>query len=504
MIKSNLWVKEIPQGHLRKTLFTYSPLFLAAALVALLVGSVIGIVGPYASAVLIGTIVMAFILVLRQDQLAATLVIAVHLYVDWYLGLHFVAPMMTVVLLVFFYLARSPHHRWAEPPTIGLWFLFLVFAIFPAMRNISLLDSVRYYFDIIFSAFIIFWLGLSVARDITSVRRLFKILSIFAMLIALHAIIQTITGTFLFQSTRYDAALLEASNFELSSSGVYRAGSFFINPDTSGAFFAIISLIPLGLFMESSSFLEKALYLAEILLILLALLFTYSTGAFVALFVGMIVFIIFIGRPDRRIQIPFLVAITAIVIVVALPAQVNLLLQHSVTPNELVLRNGAWQTGIKVIQAFPLTGIGLGSFNYRDLADPFRVPSQYKVLFHPHNSYLELAALGGIPLLVLFLALLFIAFYLALRNWKQADTHTRPLLAGGLAAIAVLSSNALVNPTWTHPALAVFGWLILGVISSPLLKRDTQEAQPPVPELGDISPDSLSSESKLSSKITIS
>ena len=99
------------------------------------------------------------------------------------------------------------------------------------------------------------------------------------------------------------------------------------------------------------------------------------------------------------------------------PAQVSLLLQHATNPKELLLRNGAWLTGLHVIQAFPLTGLGMGRDVYWLRADPSRVPTQYIPLFHPHNSYIELAALGGIPVLVALVALHCIVVWQAFRSW---------------------------------------------------------------------------------------
>jgi O-antigen ligase len=134
-----------------------------------------------------------------------------------------------------------------------------------------------------------------------------------------------------------------------------------------------------------------------------------------------------------------------------------------------LLRSGAWATAIRVIEAFPLTGIGLGLQNYALKAEPYRVPAQYVPLVHPHNSYLELAAMAGLPVLLIFLALLLTACWFALRNWAIADIRVRPLLAAGIAAAVALSANSVSINGWTLPPLAALGWLVLGACSSPLL-----------------------------------
>jgi O-antigen ligase len=88
---------------------------------------------------------------------------------------------------------------------------------------------------------------------------------------------------------------------------------------------------------------------------------------------------------------------------------------------------------------------------------------------HPHESYLELAAMAGIPLLVIFLVLLGAVMRDAIRSCRSADKLRRPLLAGAVAAVAGLALNSLAINAWTLPPLAAIGWFIAGLLSSPML-----------------------------------
>jgi hypothetical protein len=73
--------------------------------------------------------------------------------------------------------------------------------------------------------------------------------------------------------------------------------------------------------------------------------------------------------------------------------------------------------------------------------------------------------------LVVFLALLLYALWLAWRNWALGNGHTRSLLGGGITAILTLSINSWSINGWTLPVLSLVGWLLLGIISSPLLRK---------------------------------
>jgi O-antigen ligase len=452
--------------------FYLIPSFLVVV-IALLIGGAIGILGTYACIVIVGGLIMTFIFILRQDELAIMVIIAVQIIVDWYLGLHIVSQLIAIVLLSLFFLARSPRYPWVKPRPLWLWVLFLILPIPAVIQGDYRPNDLAYYYPNIFlGALVMFWLGMLIARNKAHLRTLFQTLAILGVLLAIHTIIQVTTGRFLFNTPYIDAYLAQEANFTLTNSGgISRAGSFLQNPDWNGTFFAIMLFLPLSLFTETTSFLLKFLYFLALLLMSIALLFTYSAGAWIGALGGMVAFILFAGRSYYRILVSVFVVIIGVILVMVFPTQVNILFQHASAPGESSLRVGAWQTAINVIRAFPLTGIGLGFPNYEQRAEPYRVPAQYIPLNHPHNSYLELGAMAGLPVLIVFLTLLLFALWQAWRNWIQVDRGTRCLLGGGIATIMALSVNSVSINGWTLPPLAVICWLILGAIASPLIKK---------------------------------
>lgn len=486
MIKSNIWSKV----SMREGVYaSFSP-FVRMMIVLLLAGgsaillpSILskvlplmdkpginsGTVGFTFLVTLISSLALTLILLLRQNELAVAAIIGVNIVVDLFLGLYFISLVMALDALLIFFLTRSPEYPWVTPRALWLWALFLVLAIFPATQTITPFDGIQYYLRVFLSAFVIFWLGAIIARHINNIRHLFRLLAVFGAFDAIITVIQSTTGVMLFDTGRYEAELQSVSGYLLGASGISRAGAFLTNPDANACFLAMMLLIALGLLVEGSSLLEKACYLILALPISLAMLFTYSTEGLLGALVGIIALIVLAGSVRIRIFLLLLIFGVIIVVITCLPAQVGYLLQHASNPGELSLRNGAWQTGIQVIQAFPLTGVGLGNYVYQVRADPYRVPAQYIPLDHPHNSYLEFAALAGLPVLIVFLALLLFALGLALRNWLQADASSRSLLGTGLAVVVVLSFVSLSDAAWTFPPEAALGWLVLGVISSPLL-----------------------------------
>jgi putative inorganic carbon (HCO3(-)) transporter len=390
--------------------------------------------------------------------------------------MYLVAGIMTIALLVIFFVSRSLRYPWIRPRALWLWFLLLLLAVLPTIRGVSLADGFNYYFNVLCCALIMFWLGTTIAHDVACIRHLLILLSIVGTFVAFVSIIQYFTGNLIFSSNRFDTNLALPSYFELfSGSGVHRVGAYFVYPNSNGAFLVLMICISIGLFVESPSIWGKVIYLIELFILLPALLLTYSTESWIAMGVGIITFIILAGRNYYRILISMLIIITAIFMIVFFPTQLDLLNQHTISANDLSSRSAAWQTGIAVIRAFPLTGLGLGYHIYVLRADPYRVWAQTEPLNHPHNSFIELTALGGIPVSIVFVFLLFFTILLALRNWTLADARVRALIGTGIATALALTSFSMSDTGWTLPPVLAISWLILGAISSPCITKNLRE-----------------------------
>jgi O-antigen ligase len=467
------------------------PLLLGGSIVLLVacIASALALFGLYALGAICLILLMMLLLLIRQDELTAVVVIVVHLYADWYLALRVVASVLTIILLCCYFLVRSPRYPWTTLRMPFLWLCFLGLTIIPAIHGgVTLYDQLFYYPNVIAGSLLLFWLGAVVGRSLLSVERLFQWLGFFSALIAIHTIIQGKLGVFLLSWSHIDAYIADRKNYYLPGNpNVIRPGSFFIDPDWSSAFFAITLFIVLGLFVKTTCWRFRLLYLVEMALLAVALLFTYSTGAVLATGAGALTFLLLGVAPRYRWRM--LLGISAVLgaIALLLPHDVYLFLHHATDAGNLNLRVGVWQTALRVIQAFPLTGIGLGLYAYLDRAEAFRVPAQFLPLAQPHNSYLELAAMAGIPVLVLFLTLLCCSLYQAWRIWRDTPGRERALLAGGISLVIALSFNSLSINAWTLPPLSALGWLVLGCISSPLLvsipssgsRKDIGSSRPP-------------------------
>src|SRR5205814_1987188 len=115
--------------------FTFRWLIVFIMVISLIIGIILGLIGPYAWAFAIGSLVIFCLIISRQDELAAVIVLAIHLNLDWYLGFRIISLVLTLVLLCSYYVGRSDLHPWTRPRYLLLWFIFLILTIIPAIHG---------------------------------------------------------------------------------------------------------------------------------------------------------------------------------------------------------------------------------------------------------------------------------------------------------------------------------------------------------------------------------
>ena len=127
-----------------------------------------------------------------------------------------------------------------------------------------------------------------------------------------------------------------------------------------------------------------------------------------------------------------------------------------------------WSRALYMIQDFPFTGIGMGTF--KQVANsiyPFFLAGPNAEIPHAHNIFLQVGVDLGLPGLVAWLALLILvcvcAWLVYRRGRRQGDAVLTALGAGLLASQAALVVHGLTDAaTWgTRPAVVL--WAVWGL-----------------------------------------
>ena len=128
-----------------------------------------------------------------------------------------------------------------------------------------------------------------------------------------------------------------------------------------------------------------------------------------------------------------------------------------------------WSRALYMIQDFPFTGIGAGTYyDVVSLLYPLFLVSPGNIIPHAHNLLLEVAVDVGVPGLVAFVAILIIAFFSGLRNIYGTTSEYRiaaTLSEAALASLVGMLAHGMVDATsWIIGWGALLPWAVIGIL----------------------------------------
>lgn len=142
------------------------------------------------------------------------------------------------------------------------------------------------------------------------------------------------------------------------------------------------------------------------------------------------------------------------------------------------LRVGFWRASLAMVWEHPIRGVGLGAFGVhypRHRPEGGVLSPRYS-----HNDYLQTAAEGGLPaLLLLLLGLGAVAWPLYKGVLDGPSAHSRALAAAGLASLASYAAHGLVDFNMQIPANLLALAVLLGVGIGEGQVRDSEDPSAP-------------------------
>lgn len=219
---------------------------------------------------------------------------------------------------------------------------------------------------------------------------------------------------------------------------------------------------------------EKLFYMGTLVTTLVALTLCASRGGFLGFVAA---FLVFAWRSRRRLRSLAIISLLLLVPTLALPnSPIRRLVQPTRSDRESSgNRVAAWKAGLRMVEAHPLAGVGLG--NFKELMPRYADPG-VRTDTIGHNAYLEVAAEMGIPQLLIFLGIVFFSY----RSFEQARRkvqHSGPKLLSeaALGLEAGLVGYAVGALTISAEYQKLF-WLVLCLsMCLPALVRDLAPAE---------------------------
>ena len=187
---------------------------------------------------------------------------------------------------------------------------------------------------------------------------------------------------------------------------------------------------------------EKAFSIVCLLLTILAVIFCSSRGGFLGLVTAAL---FLVWHTKRRVRNLVLMSALVLPLSVALPGSpLHRLLDPSTDYGSTQFHLEAWKAGLRMIEAHPIAGIGLGRFKL--LMPSYMAPgTNIQVDSVAHNMFVEVAAELGLPALLIFLGIFWFTYRTLGKLRRSTSTHplireTASALQAGLVGFAVAGS----------------------------------------------------------------
>ena len=288
---------------------------------------------------------------------------------------------------------------------------------------------------------------------------------------------RVIAGALITGSAMLVIAMLVGFGPQVSYKGDTSRASVGGSYDPNDMALLFVISIPFAVFMlKDSKPKGRVLLIAAIALMMVGMVKTGSRGGFVGLIVIGVLILIRSSAQFRRYS---LIAVATGILLLAFAApqaywdRINTMINYEEDYNvtENVGRVVVWRTGLKMVAAHPITGVGISGFQ-----TAYAKFSNSKVEISPHNSFLQVAAELGVIGFLLFTAIVFVSIRGARRIRKRALQGKEDADLIWLASAVEVSFMGFVVSAFflTHAYTAIFCFLA-GISAALLARRRTPE-----------------------------
>jgi O-antigen ligase len=244
---------------------------------------------------------------------------------------------------------------------------------------------------------------------------------------------------------------------------------FFGNPNFQASFMGMAAVTAVALSLKSAGKLKiRVAFLAFALLAFFNIYKSKSQQGYLVFLAGVVVVgYLFVRSNSKLKKLSLLYLVASVVGFVAVLLDIlqkspwgSILYKESVT-----FRGDFWRAGWKMTLENPVFGVGLDGYRdhyraSRDLVTALR-PGSDAMTDSAHNVFLDISSGGGFPLLIIYVSLVGLTIYSAIKVIRRSsgfDFGFAAVLGAWVAYLAqsVISINQL--------GLAVWGWVLMGSI----------------------------------------
>lgn len=355
-----------------------------------------------------------------------------------------------LTILIFIWIYKRNDNRYLAIPSTIRW-PFYTFVIFSLASIIVHLVPISVSIDVlrvVFQPMLFALLTMYLLDDEELLDRFMKILIISTIIIAIIGIVQYI---FQIESLRWE---------HKKDTEQFRIVSIFSNPNALGSYLNMMLSFTIAFFLFTKEKKKKLFYLAATAIIFLALLLTFSRGAWIGFFF-MVIYLVWMWNKKWLLALPVLLAITPFV----MPDSVINRFAKLFDPSYYQMsseygRIAFWLEALAKIKENPILGVGLGMFGDS-------VPLRHNIPFSTwvDNHFIKLGAEIGIIGLIGFVALLFGLFKLSHCLYKYTETDKQKAYLLGIAGVIITMVTQNVTASiFEALANAIYFYAFMGML----------------------------------------
>ena len=360
----------------------------------------------------------------------------------------FLPTILLAAMLVVVFTAALFRYEFRLDLTAVMLILFVIVSLFSGFTSITPDTSVPV--ALLSSAFILAYLLVRVCfcgrRAVDFLMAVMVISAAFTGLVALY---QFATGV-----------VAELAWVGEDAAMTTRVFATFGNPNVYGTY--LLLMIPLagGLFLYAKKTIFKLAALGICGLLVLSLLLTFSRGCYVALAVAVVVFMLLL---EKRLIVLCVAGVIALPFVLPPAVLARVLSVVDFTDTSTLYRFSIWQSTVRLLGDFWMTGIGQGMGAYQRAMPMYAFAGVSAA--HTHNIFMQIFVETGLVGLIVFVGVLACFFRGQFVFMRRDDAEKRrQVLAAAITAgvVGFLVQGMFDYPFHNYSVMLVF-FLFLGI-----------------------------------------
>lgn len=236
----------------------------------------------------------------------------------------------------------------------------------------------------------------------------------------------------------------------------------FDNPNVFGEY--LIMVLPLALCcMALGGGIRRALGLVVTGTVGVALIFTWSRGAWLGAMLAVGLFLLLLQPKLLRLALPGLLALPFLPAVVPASILNRLTSIGNLADTSTAYRVSIWTASVKMIKEIFVTGIGTGSQAFTALYPVYALGGAAYAL-HAHNLYLQIFIELGLLGMLTFVIMLVLFYKWVFYNYRTITNrrYASIILALGMGILGLLVQG-LTDNVWFNYRIVLFFWILMGL-----------------------------------------